>query len=104
MRGWSDRLTDLDTEIKKIDTDLNSLYKDIEKRYEGTGASTAKIQAVYADEAYDLQIQRNSLALEQQSLATKYNSRLQEAQQNFSMRVQQHQLEMQEKNQYMSEL
>lgn len=104
MRGWSDRLIDLDTEIKKIDTDLNTLYKDIEKRYEGTGASTAKIQAVYADEAYDLQIQRNSLALEQQSLATKYNSRLQEAQQNFSMRVQQHQLEMQERNQYMSEL
>ena len=104
MRGWSDRLTDLDTEIKKIDTDLNTLYKDIEKRYEGTGASTAKIQAVYADEAYDLQIQRNSLALEQQSLATKYNSRLQEAQQNFSMRVQQHQLEMQERNQYMNEL
>lgn len=104
MRGWSDRLTDLQTEIDKIDTDLNTLYKDIEKRYEGTGASTAKIQAVYADEAYDLQIQRNSLALEQQSLATKYNSRLQEAQQNFSMRVQQHQLELQEKNQYMSEL
>ena len=77
MRGWSDRLTDLQTEIDKIDTDLNTLYKDIEKRYEGTGASTAKIQAVYADEAYDLQIQRNSLALEQQSLATKYNSRFQ---------------------------
>lgn len=104
MRGWSDRLTDLQTEIDKIDTDLNTLYKDIEKRYEGTGASTAKIQAIYADEAYDLQIQRNSLALEQQSLATKYNSRLQEAQTNFSMRVQQHQLEMQERNQYMSEL
>ena len=104
MRGWSDRLTDLQTEIDKIDSDLNSLYKDIEKRYEGSGASKAKIQAIYADEAYDLQIQRNSLALEQQSLATKYNSRLQQAQQNFNMKVQQYQLENEEKNQYMKEL
>lgn len=104
MKGWNDRLIDLQTEIDKIDSDLNSLYKDIEKRYEGRGASKAKIQAIYADEAYDLQIQRNSLALEQQSLATKYNSRLQQAQQNFNMKVQEYQLEMQEKNQFMNEL
>lgn len=104
MTEMSDRQTDLQAEIRKIDSDLNSLYRDIEKRYEGTGASKAKIQAIYADEAYDLQIQRNSLAIELEALATKYNSRIQQAQTNFEMKTKQYQLENEEKNQYMKEL
>lgn len=104
MTEMSDRQTDLQAEIRKIDSDLNSLYRDIEKRYEGTGASKAKIQAIYADEAYDLQIQRNSLAIELEALATKYNSRIQQAQTNFEMKTKQYELENAEKNQYMKEL
>jgi len=104
MREMSDRSADVQAEIDKINSMESSLYKDIEKRYEWTGASKAKIQAIYADEVYDLEVQKSALATELKAITSKYNSRLQEAQTNFSMRVQQHQLEMQERNQYMSEL
>ena len=91
-------------EIEKVSADIDSMKKQVEEEYEGTGASRAKINAIVADRTYDLQLQLRSLNSEYNRIATQYNNRMNQYQSEFQLQLQEYQINMQERNQKMSEL
>ena len=91
-------------EIEKVSADIDSMKKQVEKEYEGTWASRAKINAIVADRTYDLQLQLRSLNSEYNRIATQYNNRMNQYQNEFQLQLQEYQINMQERNQKMSEL
>ena len=91
-------------EIEKVSADIDSMKKQVEKEYEGTWASRAKINAIVADRTYDLQLQLRSLNSEYNRIATQYNNRMNQYQSEFQLQLQEYQINMQERNQKMSEL
>jgi len=101
MQKW---LADKEGEIKQIDLQLNSLRKEIEKRYEWTGASTSKINAIYNDEAFELSNLRNTLAIDYQTLGSKYNNAMSQVRDNFELQLQEEEYKRSERNQKMQDL
>ena len=91
-------------EIEKVSADIDSMKKQVEKEYEGTWASRAKINAIVADRTYDLQLQLRSLNSEYNRIATQYNNRMNQYQSEFQLQLQEYQINMQERNQKMNEL
>lgn len=104
MLGLSDKCTEVQEEMENIQSDLDSIKKQVEAEYEGTWASRSKINAIISDRSYDLQLQLRTLNSEYNKYATQYNNRMQQYQTEFSMQLQEYQINQQERNQKMSEL
>lgn len=104
MLALSDQTTELQEQIENLTTDLDSIKKSVEKEYEGTWASRAKINAIIADRSYDLQLQLRTLNSEYNKYATQYNNRMQQYQNEFNMQLQEYQINRQERQQQMQEL
>ena len=104
MLALSDQTTEVQEQIENITSDLDSIKKSVEKEYEGTWASRAKINAIIADRSYDLQLQLRTLNSEYNKYATQYNNRMQQYQNEFNMQLQEYQINRQERQQQMQEL
>lgn len=104
MKGLSDQCTEVQEQIENVQADLDAIKKSVEKEYEGTGASRAKINAIISDRSYELQLQLRTLNSEYNKYATQYNNRMQQYQTEFSMQLQEYQLGQQERQQKMQEL
>ena len=104
MLGLSDKCTEVQEEMENIQSDLDSIKKQVEAEYAGTWASRSKINAIISDRSYDLQLQLRTLNSEYNKYATQYNNRMQQYQTEFSMQLQEYQINQQERNQQMQEL
>lgn len=104
MTELGDEAAKKQEEIEKVSADIDSMKKQVEAEYEGTGASRAKINAIISDRTYDLQLQLRSLNSEYNRIATQYNNRMTQYQDEFKLQLQEYQFNMQERNQKMSEL
>lgn len=104
MTEMSDQMADLDGQIKEYQSELNRIKSDVERRYEWTWASKAKINAIIADESYKIQEAMNTANIQYNTLANKYNSRMTQYQNEFQLQLQEYQLGVQERNQQMQEL
>lgn len=104
MTEMSDQLADLDGQIKEYQTELNRIKSDVERRYEWTWASKAKINAIISDESYKIQEAMNTANIQYNTLANKYNSRMSQYQNEFQLELQEYQFNMQQRNQQMQEL
>ena len=104
MLDLSDQATEYQNEIENIQDDIATMTKAVEKEYEGTGASRAKINAIIADRTYELQLQLRTANSNYNKVATQYNNRMQQYQNEYTMQVQEYQLNMQAKKAQMDEL
>lgn len=104
MLELSDQSAELQEQMENLTADIDSIKKTVEAEYAGTGASRAKINAIISDRTYDLQLQLRTLNSEYNKYATQYNNRMQQYQTEFNMELQEYQLNMQARNQQMSEL
>lgn len=104
MLALSDQCTEVQEQMENIQSDLDSIKKQVEAEYEWTWATRSKINAIIADRSYDLQLQLRTLNSEYNKYATQYNNRMNQYQNEFSMQLQEYQLNQQARNQQMSEL
>ena len=104
MLALSDQCTEVQEQMENIQSDLDSIKKQVEAEYEWTWATRSKINAIIADRSYDLQLQLRTLNSEYNKYATQYNNRMQQYQNEFSMQLQEYQLNQQARNQQMQEL
>lgn len=104
MLALSDQCTEVQEQMENIQSDLDSIKKQVEAEYAGTWATRSKINAIIADRSYDLQLQLRTLNSEYNKYATQYNNRMQQYQNEFSMQLQEYQLNQQARNQQMNEL
>lgn len=104
MKWLSDKTTELQEQIENIQDDIASMQKAVEKEYEWTWASRAKISAIVADRTYDLQLQLRTANSEYNKYATQYNNRMQQYQNEFQLWLQEYQINQQARQQQMNEL
>jgi len=104
MTQLSDQCTEVQEQIENVQADLDAIKKSVEKEYEGTGASRAKINAIISDRSYELQLQLRTLNSEYNKYATQYNNKMQQYQNEFNMQLQEYQINRQERTQKMQEL
>lgn len=104
MTGLSDKCTEVKEEMENIQSDIDSMKKQVEAEYEWTWASRSKINAIISDRTYDLQLQLRTLNSEYNKYATQYNNRMQQYQNEFTMQIQEYQLNQQERQYQMKEL
>ena len=104
MLALSDQCTEVQEQMENIQSDLDSIKKQVEAEYEWTWATRSKINAIIADRSYDLQLQLRTLNSEYNKYATQYNNRMNQYQNEFSMQLQEYQLNQQARNQQMNEL
>ena len=104
MKWLSDKTTELQEQIENIQDDIASMQKAVEKEYEWTWASRAKISAIVADRTYDLQLQLRTANSEYNKYATQYNNRMQQYQNEFQLQLQEYQINQQARQQQMQEL
>jgi len=104
MKWLSDQCTEVQEQIENLQDDIASMQKAVEKEYEWTWASRAKISAIIADRTYDLQLQLRTANSEYNKYATQYNNRMQQYQNEFQMWLQEYQLNQQARQQQMNEL
>lgn len=97
-------IADKQTEIDKIDKQINEKKKEIEKRYEWKGATAGKIWAIVADETEDLYSMRSNLTIDMNGAIGKYNAEAWAIKEDFEMKQAEQQYNMQVKQQQMSEL
>lgn len=104
MTGLSDKCTEVKEEMENIQSDIDSMKKQVEAEYEWTWASRSKINAIISDRTYDLQLQLRTLNSEYNKYAAQYNNRMQQYQNEFTMQIQEYQLNQQERQYQMKEL
>lgn len=104
MMGLSDQATEYQNEIENIQDDIATMTKAVEKEYEGTWASRAKISAIVADRTYELQLQLRTANSNYNKVATQYNNRMQQYQNEFQLWLQEYQVNQQARQQQMQEL
>lgn len=104
MKGMQSQLTDKEWEIKQLDLQINQLTSDVKSRYEGTGATISKINAIIADETSALQELRNAKAIDYQTLAKKYQNQMTSITDSFDMQIKEQEYNNSQRNQQMQEL
>ena len=104
MLALSDQCTEVQEQMENIQSDLDSIKKQVEAEYEWTWATRSKINAIIADRSYDLQLQLRTLNSDYNKYATQYNNRMQQYQNEFNMQIQEYQINQQARNQQMNEL
>ena len=104
MLALSDQCTEVQEQMENIQSDLDSIKKQVEAEYAGTWATRSKINAIIADRSYDLQLQLRTLNSEYTKYATQYNNRMNQYQNEFQMQLQEYQLNQDARNQQMKEL
>lgn len=104
MIELSDKCTEIDEARDNINDDIATMTRAIEDEYAGTWATRSKINAIIADRTYDLQLQLRTLDSEYKKYATQYNNRMNQYQSEFSMQLQEYQINQQERTQKMNEL
>ena len=104
MLELADNCTEVENEIENIQMDLDSMKKSVEKEYEWTWASRAKINAIVWDRTYELQLQLRTLNSIYNKYATQYNNRMQQYQTEFNMQLQEYQINQNERQTQMKEL
>ena len=104
LTSQRNKITDYETQINEIDDQLNNLRKDIERRYEWSGATTSAINAIYSDEANELMVQKNNLSRQMQAEATNYNWQLQAVWQELELQQQDYQMQQQALSTQMQQL
>ena len=87
MLALSDQCTEVQEQMENIQSDLDSIKKQVEAEYEWTWATRSKINAIIADRSYDLQLQLRTLNSEYNKYATQYNNRMQQYQNEFNCRA-----------------
>ena len=104
MMEISDKTTELQEQMENVQDDIATMTRAVEKEYEWTWASRAKISAIVADRTYDLQLQLRTLNSEYNKYATQYNNRMQQYQNEFQLWLQEYQINQQARQQQMQEL
>ena len=104
MMEISDKTTELQEQMENVQDDIATMTRAVEKEYEWTWASRAKISAIVADRTYDLQLQLRTLNSEYNKYATQYNNRMQQYQNEFQLWLQEYQVNQQARQQQMQEL
>lgn len=104
MLWLADQCTEIQEQMENIQSDLDSIKKQVEKEYEWTWASRSKINAIISDRSYELQLQLRTLNSEYNKYATQYNNRMNQYQNEFQMQLQEYQINQDARNQQMKEL
>lgn len=104
MKWLSDQCTEVQEQIENLQDDIASMKEAVEREYEWTWASRAKINAIIADRTYDLQLQLRTANSEYNKYATQYNNRMQQYQNEFQLWLQEYQINQQARQQQMQEL
>lgn len=104
MMSLSDQATEYENQIENIEDDIATMQKAVEKEYEWTWASRAKISAIVSDRTYDLQLQLRTANSNYKKVAQQYNNRMQQYQNEFQLQLQEYQVNMEARNQQMKEL
>lgn len=76
MTTLKDDLSAKEGEVKEIDNEINSTKSELEKKFKWSGISQGQINALLQDQTQLLQNKKNSLSIEYQTLADKYNNKL----------------------------
>lgn len=97
-------IADKTTEIEKLDKEINEKKREVEKRYEWTGATRGKINAIIADELESLYSMRSNLTIDINWAINKYNAEAGGIKEDFEMKQAEQQFNMQQRQQQMSEL
>lgn len=104
MKGMQSQLTDKEWEINQLDLQINQITSNVERRYEGTGATKTKINAIIADETSALYELRNAKAIDYQTLAKKYQNQMTSITDSFDMQIKEQEYNNSQRNQQMQEL
>jgi hypothetical protein len=97
-------MADQDGKITSLKRQLLDIQKDVEKRYEGTGATKGKIAYIVAKEQAELQNQVSELSIDYNTNVNKYNSIVNTAKDTMTMGLQEQQAELADRNAKMQEL
>jgi len=83
---------------------LLAIKKDVEKAYEGTGASRSKVNAIIADQQTEIYNKISQLGIDYQTSIDKYNSIVKTAKDTMEAGFKQKQAEIADRSQRMQEL
>lgn len=97
-------MAEQDGKISKLKQTLNDIQKDVEKRYEGTGATKGKIAYIAAKEQAEIQNQISELSIDYNTNVNKYNSIVNTAKDTMTLGLQEQQAEAAERTAKMQEL
>lgn len=104
VKWYKTELSNKAGEIKQLQLDLATIKKDVEKQYEGTGASRSKINAIIADQQTEINNKLSALGIDYQTTLDKYNSIVNTAKETMELGLKQQQAELAAKDQKMKEL
>jgi hypothetical protein len=97
-------IADQDWKISQLKLKLLDIEKDVEKRYEGTGATKGKIAYIVAKEQAEIQKQISELSIDMNTSINKYNSIVNTAKDIMTLGLQEKTAEQQERQAKMQEL
>lgn len=89
-------VTNKEGEIKQIDEQINASKSELEAQFKGSGISQGRINAILQDQTQLLQNKRNTLNLEYQTAAQKYNNKLAVIKDTLDAKEKQYTMQMQQ--------
>lgn len=104
VKGLQTEMSDKEWQMKQLKLDLATIKKDVEKAYEGSGATKSKINAIIADQQTEINNKISALGIDYQTAVDKYNSIVKTAKDTMDMWIAQRNMELADRNQRMNEL
>lgn len=104
MKDRNQKIIEQEGNIREIESQITNKRREIEKRYEGTGAIKAKVDKVIADEVYSLELDRANKLTSLNVEINSYNSLLWTAREELSLRLEEYNMNMQQRQMQMKEL
>lgn len=96
VTGLMNDVTNKEGEIKQIDEQINASKSELEAQFKGSGMSQGRINAILQDQTQLLQNKRNTLNLEYQTAAQKYNNKLTVIKDTLEAQEKQYTMQMQQ--------
>lgn len=100
VKALQNDLSAKEGEIKEIDNQINAAKSELEKQFKWQAISQGRLNALIQDQTQLLQNQRNTKAIEYQTLADKYNNKMNTIKTNLEIAEKEYSLsQQQQKNQ-----
>lgn len=99
IKGLSSDLSTKEGEIKQIDQQILSTKSELEKQYKGSNISQGRLNAIIQDQTQLLQNKRNTLAIDYQTTADKYNNKMQQIKTNMEIKEKEYGIQVQQQQQ-----
>lgn len=104
MQLLQNNLSTAEWEIKQIDEQINATKSELEAQFKWSGISQGRINAIIQDQVQLLQNKRNAKAIDYQTIADKYNNKLNTIKTNLEAQEKQYNMKMQQEQQTMQKL